>query len=512
MVRHFSAEAPYLADILAGHERWRPGQPALVCGTERLTWRQIGQVANQVAHGLLGLGLGPGDAVALAMDNRRETVEVLLGIFKAGCCAVPLNLSITDNAIAAMIHDAGARLLIATEPEAPRLEGLLEAGLPRIVVGQRDGWQEYTGWLTDRSMSAPRTILADDDPCNIIYSSGTTGRPKGIVHTQRGRCDWAYDLALALRYHGSARTLITLPLYSNISWVMLLCTLVPGGTLVLMPRFDAAETLAWIHSERITHLAMVPVQYQRLLDHPSFPGTDTSTMQAMMSCGSPLDTGLKERIFDAFRCGIIELYGLTEGVITTLDPEQAAGQMASVGRPLPGTEIEIVDPAGRPCQAGEVGEIAARGRILMPGYHGLPAADAAATWRDDRGRAWLRTGDLGRVDDEGFISIVGRKKDMIISGGQNIYPSDIETVVLEHPDVLAVAVIGVPSRKWGETPLAVVEPRLSAERCEAIRNWVNDRVGRYQRLTEVISMASLPRNPNGKVLKHELAAGINHHR
>lgn len=503
--RHFSAESPLLPAILAGHERWRARQTALVCGQARLTWAELGAASNRVAHALLGLGLGPKDAVAVAMENRVETVVVLLGLLKSGCCAVPLNLSIPTAAMAGMIDDAGAQAVIASEAEAERIEALLPAAwVHRIVVGRREGWLHYEDWLSGRSGTAPETAIDDDAPCHIIYSSGTTGSPKGIVHCHRGRFDWACYLALALRYHGGARTLATLPLYSNISWVMLLCTFVPGGTLVLTSRFDPASALALLQRERITHLAMVPVQFQRLLDHPGFAETDTGSMQTMMSCGSALGATLKRRVFEGFGCGVIELYGLTEGVITTLDPEVAAEHMASVGRPLPGTEIEIIDELGRVEPVGEVGEIVARGRILMPGYHALPAANAAATWRDPRGRAWLRTGDLGRIDAEGFLTIVGRSKDMIVSGGQNVYPSDIEAVVQQHPDVVASAVIGVPSRDWGESPLAVVEPELTPAQCAQVLRWVNAKVGRFQRLVALESVAALPRNPNGKILKREL--------
>lgn len=503
--RHFPAAAPLFADVLAGHERWRATQAALVCGDARLTWGELGARSNRVAHALLETGLGPGDAVAVLMDNRVDTVVVLLGLLKAGCCAVPLNLTLTAAAIAGMIVDAGARCVIATEADAARLDGLLEDhGLINVVVGEHPSWQRFAAWTEGRSEAPPEVAIGDDDPCHIIYSSGTTGTPKGIVHTHRGRYDWACDVALALRYHGAARTLASLPLYSNISWVMLLSTFLCGGTLVLMERFDAATALEVVQAERISHLAMVPVQFQRLIDHAAFATTDTASLEAMMSCGAALPRPLKDRLFSAFPCGVIELYGLTEGVITILDPERAAGRLESVGRPLPGTEIEIVDELGRLQPRGEVGEIVARGRFMMLGYHGRADANGAATWRDPRGRIWLRTGDLGRIDDGGFLSIVGRRKDMIVSGGQNIYPSDIEAVLLEHPEVEAAAVIGVPSRTWGETPLAVIEPERSAAACDAVRTWANARLGRFQRVAEVVSVSSLPRNANGKILKREL--------
>ena len=294
--------------------------------------------------------------------------------------------------------------------------------------------------------------------------------PKGIVHTQAGRRDWAYDLAIALRYHCQSRTLLTIGLYSNISWVAMLTTLLAGGTLVISDKFEALDALKLIEKEKITHTAMVPIQFQRIVEYLEQSSgklsgqtfgrvqgsVDLSSMNAMMSCGSPLHAELKQKIFDYFPCGIIELYGLTEGVITTIDPEQSQGRWSSVGKPLIGTDILIVDEDDRPLAANQSGEIVSRGRITMPGYLNRPEANLAASYIDDRGATWLRTGDIGYVDEDGFLYIVDRKKDMILSGGQNIYPQDIEAIMVEHPAVSEVAVISAKSNRWGETPIALV--------------------------------------------------------
>jgi acyl-CoA synthetase (AMP-forming)/AMP-acid ligase II len=202
---------------------------------------------------------------------------------------------------------------------------------------------------------------------------------------------------------------------------------------------------------------------------------------------------------------VIELYGLTEGVITTLDPEDAPGRWSSVGRPLLGTDIRILDQNDREAPRGEPGEIVSRGRITMSGYFQRPDATAAVVWRDEHGREWLRTGDIGRLDEENYLYIVDRKKDLIISGGQNVYPQDIEAVLMQHPGVSEAAVIGLPSLRWGETPVAIVVPRESEDLdSAALRAWCNERVGRQQRIADVIPVEVLPRNANGKVLKREL--------
>ena len=504
----FDAPAPLLPEILALHGKWRGEKEALVCDGERLSWREFTARCHRFAHGLHGAGLEPGDRVAVVMANGIPMAVSLFGILAAGAVSVPINLSVADDALAAMLADAGVRALIVTEDQRPRLEGMLDA-LPEALVKVCElparGWHSLAELSAGQAETLPEIRLADEAGLNIIYSSGTTGLPKGILHTQRGRRDWAYDLAIALRYHSAARTLLTIGLYSNISWVAMLCTLLAGGTLVVARRFDAAGFVRLVEAERITHTAMVPIQFQRVVEHLASAGGDVSSMQAMMSCGSPLHVELKQALFDRFACGITELYGLTEGIITTLDPEDAGGRWASVGKPLIGTDIRIVDDADRVLGPGESGEIVSRGRIAMPGYWRRPDADREASLVDEQGQLWLRSGDIGQLDEQGFLYIVDRKKDMILSGGQNIYPQDIEAVLIASPAVNDVAVIGLQSRRWGETPVALVVPETAADfDGSGLRDWANRQLGRQQRLADVITVAELPRNPNGKILKREL--------
>jgi acyl-CoA synthetase (AMP-forming)/AMP-acid ligase II len=411
-----------------------------------------------------------------------------------------------------MIHDAGARAIVASPEYATALESAAQAGgqeLPDLKLTDRaaeNDWQVLADWSAAAADAPPAWQAQRDDPLNIIYSSGTTGQPKGILHTHGTRLDWAYDLAIALRYHSGARTLATLGLYSNISWVMMLCTWLAGGTLFIRPGFSAADVQRQVSRHGITHTAMVPVQYQRILDDPDFDAATLASLQYVMSCGSPLLASTKAAWLD-FCPGVIELYGLTEGLITTLDPEDAPGRLASVGKPLPGTDIRILDADDRDCPPGTAGEIVGRGRIAMPFYHNRPEATRDASWTDHDGRIWLRTGDIGKLDEDGFLYIVDRKKDMIVSGGQNIYPKDLETVLIAHEAVADVAVIGLPDASWGETPVAVIVPAAGqSPDTEAVIAWANVRLGKQQKLRGVRWVDELPRNANGKVLKRELRA------
>ena len=520
MFRGFESPSPLLPEILALHGKWQIGKPALVAAALTQAWPDFMDSTHQVANALLAAGLEPGDSVAVIMSNGAEMVHALMGCVCAGLVSVPINLSVSDDAVIGMMADADARAIIVTQDQYARLDSLQDRWPRNLILAVTTGdaltdpWLAWVDGMAGASCAAPSVAIDDDAPLNVIYSSGTTGVPKGILHTHKGRRDWAYDLAIALRYHGAAKSLFTIGLYSNISWVSMLATLLAGGTLVVHDKFDEAEFLDTVEREKITHVAMVPIQFQRVTDLQLAEPRDVSSMVAMMSAGSPLREPLKRRIFEAFPCGIIELYGLTEGIITTLDPEDAEGRWASVGRPLIGTDISIIDDDGYPVPVGESGEIVSRGRITMPGYLNRPEASAESEYIDIDGQQWLRSGDIGLLDDEGFLYIVDRKKDMILSGGQNIYPQDIEAVVALHEMVYDVAVIGVSSERWGETPIALVVPTPGVTLCDecraSIRAFANERLGKQQRIADVIPITELPRNPNGKILKRELREEFKH--
>ncbi len=505
----FTTPSPLLPEIFALHGKWRAPDLAVIADDQSWTWQTFTEGCHRFAHGLRSQGIAEGARVGVLMTNGLPMVQAMFGTIAAGCVVVPLNVSVSDTAAVGMLNDAEVSAVVASDDLSDRLESIANAlahPVLRIAPSPRAGWLSIDDLCAEQPVTLPALTIEGESLINIIYSSGTTGLPKGIAHDHQSRRDWAYDLAVALRYHGGARTLLTIGLYSNISWVAMLATLLAGGCIHVVAKFDEHDFIERVKRERITHTAMVPIQYQRVVEAAQARGdADFSSMQAMMSCGSPLRETLKQAIFQHFPCGIIELYGLTEGIITTLETEHAEGRWASVGRPLLGTDICIVDDENRVVGPNISGEICSRGRIAMPGYWRREDANADACYVDANGLTWLRSGDIGYVDDEGFLYIVDRKKDMILSGGQNIYPQDIEAAFVQHPDLFDVAVIGLASEKWGETPVALVVPRPD-HRIDPteLKGWINERVGKQQRVADVIVLDSLPRNPNGKILKREL--------
>ncbi len=503
----FSPKPVLIPDILSCNQEFLRDKPAVIVDDAVISWSQFGSGTARFANSLIDAGLAKGARVVVLMNNSYEMAEAMFGIVRAGCVAVPLNVSITDSAVAGMVTDSEAKAVVANGEHVHRVESLRDRIDAMLIAPdtQRDGWRDYAAMRDAASDAIPAIDILPEDECNIIYSSGTTGLPKGIVHDHAGREAWGSDLAVSLRYHSGARNLCNLGLFSNITWVGILATFFAQGTIVISRQFSVEGCLETIEKHRVTHAPMVPLQFQKLIEHPDFEKYDLSSLDACMCCGSPLAAGLKKELAERWPGDFIELYGLTEGLVTILSPEDMHAKIESVGQPCPGQQLAIVDNNGEVLSAGEAGEIVGLCCFTMAGYHANDAANEEATWLHPSGERWLRTGDIGKLDEDGFLYLVDRKKDLIISGGQNIYPADIEATMIEHEAVREVAVIGVPHEKWGETPLAVVVLVDGAVATpDTLTGWANARVGKQQRLAGTVLVAELPRNPNGKILKREL--------
>lgn len=486
-----------------------PQAEAIVHEDTRLTWAQLDERTNRVANALIGLGVSRTDRVAVLAPNSAQYAEIFLGGLRAGACLTPLSTMASSEALQKMLQDSGAKVLFLAQAYRDLVDEFLDQlDLHKIAMDFQDpALLDYGTLLAEAGTTDPQVPIKWSDPFNLIYSSGTTGTPKGIVHDHMMRAIHM-ERAEPSGYCNNARTLLSTPLYSNTTLVSFLPTLVGGSTVVLMSKFDAGAYLSLAEKERITHTMLVPVQYKRIMDVPDFDRFDLSAMRMKFSTSAPLRADVKQDVLARFPGKLIEYYGLTEGGgVTILVADETPDKLHTVGQPAPGTEIRLIGPDGAEVPQGAVGEIVGRSPAMMAGYFGREDLTQDYIWRDADGTVFFRSGDMGQFDPDGFLVLSDRKKDMIISGGLNIYANDLELILLDDPDVTDAAVVGIPSEAWGETPLGLVVLRDGADRTEAdILTSANARLGKSHRLAAVETRAQLPRSSIGKILKRELRA------
>ena len=495
------------------------GKVALIEGDESRTWGESIARIYRMANGLIAPGIAPGDRVAMLSRNSMSYSEIFAATLVIGACAVPLQSMITDQSLDLMLRDSNAKVFVVASEMAAMTQSFL-ADHSQIVSGGLIGidfsdahFCALEDWLSSQSEVAPGIELNGDDEFNIIYSSGTTGIPKGIVHSQRTRQALATGL-MNLGITAEAITLIATPLYSNTTITTWWPTVCAGGTLLIMPKFDAESALQLIQQHRVSHAMLVPVQYDRIMGLENFSNYDLSSLQLKFSTSAPLRPALKAEVIDHFPGELIEFYGLTEGGVGTLFIGSIAREqdkLGSVGPALPGASLKIIDEQGGELASGETGEIVGRSGSMSDGYHNRAEANNDMHWYDSEGLLYYKSGDVGYLDEDGWLFLSDRRKDMIISGGFNIYATDLELALLEHPDIHEAAVVALPSREWGETPLALVVLESSAK-CdeESLRQWANAKLGKVQRISQLVFIDDLPKSSIGKVLKRELRESYAH--
>ncbi len=513
MTDNLASEAPptidppfeAIADRVKANALRDPRAIAVIDTQRTLDYATFDALIDRVAASLQRDGLATGDAVAICAANSANYAAIFLGALRAGAALAPLSPSVTPATFDAMLRDCGARLLFVDAPAAALL-GEPRSGAPALVALQNGApGTPFERWLAPAGSTPQRVEITPEMAFNIIYSSGTTGLPKGIVQSHGMR--WMHVMrGAALGYGPQAVTILATPLYSNTTLVTFFPTLSLGGCVVLMGKFDAESYLELAARHRATHTMLVPVQYQRLMACPRFDAFDLSAFHMKFCTSAPFAGALKADVLARWPGGLVEYYGMTEGGGTcALAAHEHPDKLHTVGQPLPGHDIRVIDEDGRELPRGEIGEVVGHSGAMMTGYHGQPAKTAEAEWFDAEGHRFIRTGDVGRFDAEGFLTLLDRRKDMIISGGFNVYPSDLEAVLREHPAVAEAAVVGVPSEQWGETPIAWVVARGGAAvEAEVVRQWVNARLGKTQRIAALHVVDELPRSAIGKVLKTSL--------
>ncbi|MHA7917078.1 class I adenylate-forming enzyme family protein [Alloalcanivorax xenomutans] len=485
--------------------------PAIYDDNGNLTWRQFVDQVNRVANRLIDAGLQPGDTVAGLSENSIPYFTLFMGVLTAGGCMVPLSSMAAGDTLALMINDCDARFLFISRKNQELITPLLDqlenvSPQQRIALDFQDsGWSNFMDWVGDAPSTKPNREPGADDPFNIIYSSGTTGVPKGILHDHRLRSR-QMDRFTALGFDNTAVNLVSTPLYSNTTLVSVLPTLFGGGTIVTMGKFDARRFLELCEKHRVTHAMLVPVQYQRILSDPEFDRFDLSSFKVKFSTSAPLRGHVIAEVMQRWPGNIIEFYGLTEGGVSTiLNCAEFPDKWDTVGRAGEGCELRIIDEDLKEVPPGTIGEIVGRAGAMMRGYYKREDKTNEMLWTSPEGEVFYRTGDMGRLDEDGFLSVLDRRKDMIISGGFNIYAEDLEKMLLKHPDVADAAVIAIPSEQWGETPLGLVVRREGSDTgTDEIRDWANQQLGKAQRLHDVELRDHLPRSTIGKILKREL--------
>jgi len=502
-----------LGAVVRTHARERVERPMITCGARTITWAEMDARSSRVAQGLRAAGLAPQDRVAFIDKNGPEYFEVLFGGGKANVVNVAVNWRLAPAEMAYVVNDAAARLLFVGPDflaHLDEIEGSLKTVEKIVVIGDHPRHESYDAWVSRHPADDPEAPTAPEDVAMQLYTSGTTGLPKGAMLTNANLGALVPFVGPWWSFDETTINLVCMPLFhiGGSGWALV--GMAVGCHSILFREFAPGEILGALEKYRVTNALFVPAMLQFLASVPGAADRDYSALRSIVYGASPITNEVLRGAMRTFRCPFTQVYGLTEttGAITQLPATDHATEgprerlLRSAGRPFPWVALRIVDPAsGAACVAGEVGEVWTRSVQNFKGYWARPDETARTVTPD----GWLKTGDAGYLDDEGYLFLTDRVKDMIISGGENVYPAEVENALAEHPAVGDVAVIGVPDERWGETVKAVVVLRAgAAAEADEIIAYARTRLAHYKCPTSVDFATSLPRNPSGKLLKREL--------
>ena len=500
-----------VAGVIRRQASARGGSTAILYAGRSISYAELDARSSRVAQGLLAGGVGAQERVAFIDRNGPEFFEVLFGGAKINAVNVGVNWRLAAPEIAYTVNDAKARMLFVGPDfysQVEDVEDQLESVEAIVALGQHPRWKAYEAWLDEQEPRDPGVESAADDVALQLYTSGTTGLPKGAMLTNRN-LDCLFDgVAPEWEFDGESVNLIASPLFNIAGGGWALLGMHCGCRSLLLRDPSPPGLLSAIPAHGVTNALLVPALLQFLLETPGCGETDFSSLRAIVYGASPISEKILAKSIQVFGCHFIQAYALTEhtGSVTILRNEEHdlsnPARLRSAGRPHPWVELRIVDPAtGQDRTTGDIGEVWVRSCQVMKAYWNRPEETAATVTED----GWLRTGDAGYLDPEGFLYLHDRVKDMIISGGQNIYPAEVENALMSHPEIADVAVIGVPDERWGETVKAIVVARPgTVPDPESVISHARERIAHFKCPTSVDLVAALPRNPSGKVLKREL--------
>jgi long-chain acyl-CoA synthetase len=502
-----------LAVLLTESTKKYPNETAIIFDSFKLNYTQLNAVSNQFANGLQNLGIKRGDKVGLMMPNIPQFAIALYGVLKLGAVLVPMNVLLKSDEIEYNIKDSDAVALIAWDgcvgeaqkaiERVPTCQHLIVAQSPGSNIPLPEGAQSFNGLMQSAAPTFEMAPTQPEDTAIILYTSGTTGRPKGAELTH-------FNLFFVAQFGGDKLmpsnpgdvALAVLPLFHIFGLSNILNTFIGRGAAVtLVPRFDPVKVLEVMQRDKVTHFAGVPTMYFGLLSVPNHKDYDTSSLRVCISGGAAIPVEVLHAFEKEFNVPVLEGYGLSETAPTlTFNIQERPRKPGSIGVPIWGAEMRVVDDNDNPVSQGQIGEIVCRGPMVMKGYYKRPEATAEAMKND-----WFHTGDLAYIDEEGYYFIVDRKKDMIIRGGYNVYPREIEEVLYQHPAVREAAVIGVPDPKMGEEVKAFVSLKAGVDATsQELIEFVKSKVAAYKYPREIDILDDLPKGPTGKLLKRDL--------